>query len=114
MGCASLQTQTAPCPFCEVLSGRICLVNGTQVSGWGGGMCARLTRGLCLFSLCNGPQPSAANQPEPIGSQWAGVKAHPPFSPLMWDRDVGGLVKNLIMKFKASHSTMSGLRDEQN
>lgn len=72
MGCASLQTQTPPYPLCEVLSGRICLVNGTQVSGPG---CVCLAGGLCLFSLRNGPQLSTAARPELIGSQWAGVEA---------------------------------------
>lgn len=76
MGCVSLQAQTPPYPFCEVLSGRICLVNGTQVSGPGR---VGLARGLCLFSLCNGPQLSAATQTELIGTQWAGVEA-PVFS----------------------------------
>lgn len=72
MGCASLQAQTLPCPVCEVLSGRICLVNGSQVSGLG---CVCLARGLCLFSLSNGPQLSAAARTELVGSQWAGVEA---------------------------------------
>lgn len=35
VGCASLQTQTTPYPLYEALSGRISLVNGTQVSGLG-------------------------------------------------------------------------------
>lgn len=51
-------------------------MNGTQVSGPG---CVCLARGLCLFSLRNGPQLSAAAQPELIGSQWAGMEA-PSFS----------------------------------
>lgn len=72
MGSASLQTQTTPYLLCEVLSGRICLVNGTQVSGLG---CVCLARGLCLFSLPNGPQLSAAAGPELIGSQWPRVEA---------------------------------------
>lgn len=70
--CASLRTQTTPYLLCEVSSGRIRLVNGTQVSGLD---CVCLARGLCLFSLANGPQLSAAAGPELIGSQWAGEEA---------------------------------------
>lgn len=92
MGCTSQQIQTTPYPLCEVLSGRICLVNGTQVSG---PRCVCLASGLCLFSLHNGPQLSAVARPELIGSQWAGMEPPPtphllsPLTPLslsLWDR----------------------------
>lgn len=117
MGCASLQTQT-PYPLCEVLSGRICLVNGTQVSGLD---CVCLARGLCLFSLRNGPQLSAAAWPEIIGSQWAGVEAqhflHFFFFFIFYCGDwaVDELEARIffLMKFKTSHNTMLRLHIEQ-
>lgn len=107
-GVQACKHKHTPYPFCEVLSGRICLVNGTQVSG--PGVCVCLARGLCLFSLCNGPQLSATTQPELIGSQWAGVEA-PFFFLLLWVWRTR--VENLIMKFKTSHNTMLRLHDKQ-
>lgn len=67
VGCARLQIQTSPYPFCEVLSGRRYVVNGTQVSG---PSCVCLSKGLCLFSLGNGSQLFASARPELVCSEW--------------------------------------------
>lgn len=79
-------------PLCEVLSVRICVLNGTQVSGTA---CVFLW-GLCLFFLCV-IAPTTA-WPQIIGFQWTEVEAMA-FYYYEWTRG-----NNLLIKLKESHN----------
>lgn len=116
MGCASLQTQTPPYPFCEVLSGRMCLVNGTQVSGPGVCVC------VCAWPevyvcFCVGffpvITPNSLLQLNQSSLVLNGPGERPPFFFFLVGLSSGWTVENLIMKFKTSHNTMLRLLDEQ-
>lgn len=104
--CKSANTNTTN-PFCEVLSGRICLVNGHRCLGQG--VCAWPEVCVCFLSLM-APQHSATTQPELIDSQWARVEAHPLLYCGTETVDEG---KNLLVKCKTSHNTVFRLHYDQ-
>lgn len=102
MGCASLQTQTTPCPLCEVLSGRICWWMGHRCLRRS--VCAWPEVCVCFLSLMAPDTQLQLDQSSVAldGPGWG--PPNPLFSSTVGLSNGWTWVKNLIMKFKTSHN----------